>query len=157
MASSSNAAPTSTGVVEPAPPGRLLWYCCLRCSKFYAQEPGLACHRPSHGQKCTRCTHLKKPYIEVSFPDSLLILLTPLDRFLRVSFGSSAWCSLLPNGFSASALPGSVLSPCGPYGSSKSTTAMRWRTSSATDPPPTPPMGCVCCLSWRRSCSSSNI
>ena len=73
MASSSNAAPTSAGVVEPAPPGHLLWDCCLRCSKFYAQEPGLACRRPSRGQKCTRCMHLKKPYIEVSSSDSLLI------------------------------------------------------------------------------------
>jgi len=124
MASSSNAAPTSAGVVEPAPPSRLLWDCCLHCSKFYAQEPGLACRRPSRGQKCTRCTCLKKPCIEVSFSDSLLILLTSLDRFLGASFESSVRCSLLPNGFSAPALPGSAQSPCGPYGSSRSTIAV---------------------------------
>ena len=144
MAFSSNAAPTSAGVVKPALPGCLLWDYCLRCSKFYAQEPGLACRRPSRGQKCTRCTRLKKPCIEVSFSDSLLILLTSLDRFLRVSFESSVRCSLLPDGFSAPTLPGSVLLPCGPCGSSRSTTAMQWRTSSATDLPPTLLMGCVC-------------
>ena len=144
MASSSNTALTSTGVIKSALPSYLLWDCCLRCSKFYAQEPGLACRRPSRRQKYTRCMCLKKPCIEVSSPDSLFILLMLLDRFLGASFESSVRCSLLPDGFSAPALPGSAQSPCGPYGPSRSTIAVRWRMSSATNPPQTPPMGCTC-------------
>ena len=55
----------------PADPARapvLLRACCLRCSKRYSGIPSLACVHPAPGQKCRRCTRLKKPCEQVSIP-----------------------------------------------------------------------------------------
>ena len=61
--------PHSTAVdppADPEPPVRLLYACCLRCSKLYVDHSEIDCVWPIEGQKCTRCTRLKKPCDEVS-------------------------------------------------------------------------------------------
>src|SRR5947207_15586537 len=55
---------------DPVPSVTLLHACCLRCSKCYAEQPQIDCVRPIEGQKCTRCTRLKKPCDKVSICSS---------------------------------------------------------------------------------------